>query len=270
MEREFRYPDDAVDGVHVEDGGTSDRMTPRRIEDVSLNSWPALRQCSFDGWVLRFSKGYTKRANSINPVGGSTLDIRNKVDVCETLYAERGLPTVFRLTSFSSLSDLDDLLAVRGYQKVDPTLVLSLDLRSRSPTIAILGEMRELSLNDWLIAFCGFKGSPVADHQTHCDILEIIPSTRFLAMLSDDEDNVACGMAVLEAEYVGLFDIVTDPQRRRSGYGTALVAGLLNWARNEGAAFAYLQVVSENEPARRLYAKLGFQEAYRYWYRVSG
>ncbi|MCJ7737778.1 MAG: hypothetical protein MUQ10_10780 [Anaerolineae bacterium] len=130
MEREIRYPDDAIDVVHVEDGGITDHMTPRRIEEVSLNSWPALHQLLFDGWVLRFSKGYTKRANSINPVGGSTLDIRDKVDVCETLYAERGLPTVFRLTSFSSLSDLDDLLAVRGYQKVDPTLVLSLDLRS--------------------------------------------------------------------------------------------------------------------------------------------
>jgi len=262
-------PDEAVIRCPDRVNGVVEILTPRRIEEVSLNSWPALQQLLFDGWVLRFARGYTKRANSVNPVYDSTLDIRGKVETCEAIYAGRGLPTVFRLTSFSVLSDLDDLLAARGYQKVDPTLVLFLDLRSWNPAVASLGEMCELSLNDWLIAFCGLKGSPVADHQTHREILEAIPTRRFLAMLADDEESVACGMAVLEAGYVGLFDIVTGPQRLRRGYGNALVAGLLNWAHNKGVTFAYLQVIAENEPARRLYAQFGFQEAYSYWYRVS-
>ena len=85
-------------------------MFQRRIEEAALNAWPALQQILFDGWILRFSKGYTKRANSVNPLYASRLDVGEKVDACEKLYAEKGLRPVFRLTPFSSPPDLDQVL----------------------------------------------------------------------------------------------------------------------------------------------------------------
>ena len=63
-------------------------------------------------------------------------------------------------------------------------------------------------------------------------------------------------------------DIVVDPTKRRRGHGRALTRALMCWGRDEGARSAYLQVREQNEPARRLYAELGFEDLYRYHYRV--
>jgi predicted GNAT family acetyltransferase len=43
----------------------------------------------------------------------------------------------------------------------------------------------------------------------------------------------------------------------------------LGLARSEGARTAYLQVESDNPVASRLYASLGFTEAYAYHYRLA-
>ncbi len=41
---------------------------------------------------------------------------------------------------------------------------------------------------------------------------------------------------------------------------------LLEWGAEQGARTAYLQVLADNEPAMRLYERLGFNEHHRYHY----
>ena len=245
-------------------------MSNRRIEEASLNSWPALQQMLYDGWLLRFANGYTKRANSVNPLYGSAIEIDEKVATCERIYQEKGLVPVFRLTPFAAPPNLDDILVQRDYRLIDPTLVMRLDLAGQkfwsSPSLIIRNE----KVDDWMDIFCRLGQSSVEGHQTHTEMLELIPSQRFLASLGDSGQIVACCLAVLENGYLGLFDLITDTAQRNKGYGTALMSSLLTWAQAEGTVLAYLQVMENNAPARHIYtAKLGFEVAYRYWYRVS-
>lgn len=240
----------------------------RRIEEASLNAWPALQQILFDGWILRFSKGYTKRANSVNPLFTSHLDIENKIGTCERLYEEKGLPPVFRITPFVSPPNLDRVLERHHYRKIDPTSVLYLDL-TRHATRTQTGHLREESLDGWLQLFSRMTDSPPEKQQIRREILQGMPVRRLPVSLVVEGQAVSCAVGALEGDLLGVFDLVTDPRQRRKGYATSLVSSLLEWAQTNGARCAYLQVAFQNAPAHGLYTKLGFREAYQYWYRVA-
>ena len=242
----------------------------RAMEEAALNSWPALQQALYDGWVLRFSEGYTKRANSVNPLYASRLATLPKVAVCEALYRERAMPPIFRLTPFAP-DDLDGILDARAYRRIDPTLVLQRELSGAAFTLSRSLEMRSEAVEEWMATFCRLAGSSPQTHRTHSEMLQRIVPQRLLASLRPaGGDAVACALAVRDGDYLGIFDLIVDPARRNRGYGAALMAGLLQWGQSQGARVAYLQVVEQNVVARHLYSEtLGFETAYRYWYRVS-
>ena len=50
-------------------------METRDIELMLMRTWPAIEERTYDGWVLRFSRGYTKRSNCINPLYESYFDV---------------------------------------------------------------------------------------------------------------------------------------------------------------------------------------------------
>ena len=84
-----------------------------RVEETCLNAWPALREVVFEGWLLRFSEGLTRRGNSANPLAPLRCP---ELAECQRLYRRLGLPTIFRVLSFGDPA-IDEQLAGAGYTK---------------------------------------------------------------------------------------------------------------------------------------------------------
>ncbi len=245
-------------------------MNRQRFEEASLNAWPALNSLLYDGWLLRFANGYTKRANSVNPIFPGSLALDEKIDFCESLYKQQNLQPIFRLTTITDLQMLDEKLAARNYKLIDRTRVQTQDITEIagivSPRTVILDGHSEL--RSWLDAF--HKLNPQRrDDETHHKMLKRIMGSVAPMLMIVNNEVVACGLGVVEGDYLGLFDIVTAVNHRRKGYAAEITQSLIAWGCGLGAQVAYLQVMESNLAAIQLYQRLGFQDIYRYWYRVA-
>ena len=96
--------------------------TIRTIEERSLNAWPSLQQMLYDGWILRFSGGYTRRANSISPIYRGCRGVYEKVLGCEEIYRRKRLPPAFKISPLVHPEDLDAFLHDRRDKAVDGRL----------------------------------------------------------------------------------------------------------------------------------------------------
>lgn len=236
------------------------------LEELSANALPALQTVLLDGWLLRFANGYSGRANSVWPLYAGMRPLAEKLAHTEELYRARGIAPAFKLTTAAQPSGLDEALAAHGYERRKETILQTLMLSTPyQPHGTITPQLTE----NWLTAFAQLGGLPIHHQPTLRQMLgNLVPAAAF-ALIEQDGQALACGLGVLQAGYIGLFDVVTHADFRQRGYGGQVVSGLLAWGQAHGAHSAYLQVMVNNHAALNLYAKLGFQEIYRYWYRIK-
>jgi ribosomal protein S18 acetylase RimI-like enzyme len=241
----------------------------RYYEELAANAWPSLQSIVYDGWILRFAKGYTKRANSVLPFYPSQRPLGEKIEQCERYYHRHGLPTIFKLTDMTEPAGLDAELERRDYALIDRVSVQGRTLDSLPKPVH--GEIRlsPVLTDEWLDHFLNLNPGHREHRETIVEMFgrHVLPCC--FATLQQGDRTVACGLAIMQDGKVGLYDIVTDVQLRGQGFAGSLILHLLHWAKAKGAEKAYLQVVVENAPALRLYEKLGFQELYQQWYRVK-
>jgi N-acetylglutamate synthase len=246
----------------------------RSIEEISLNALPALRTVYYDGWVLRMADGYTRRANSVQALYPGSLPLDEKIAYCEEIYRGAGLPCLFKMTDAVLPAELDAALDKQGYEMDASTSVRTLDLTDydTQPTYPYF-TIEATPQEEWLGAF-GRLNQSFAPHVRAMRrvVNTIVPRAGFIALRQPDSKTiVAVALAVAERGYVGMYDVVVDEKLdeklRGQGLGRQLMLYALAWGKANGARTAYLQVLSTNEPAVRLYGGVGFREQYRYWYR---
>lgn len=238
----------------------------RYLEELSFNAHPSLKTQYYDGWVLRFANGYSSRANSVNMIYPSTIEIKEKIEECEKRYLENGLPCIFKVIHEED-EVIDDILNDRGYEIVTPTDVMIMDLTDKefaSSECIIIEHVTDEWLDTYFILE---KYTNQSTRDTVTKIRNMIQNDTLYCIIKEDGKNVACASAVIENGYIYIANVIVDEMYRGKGYGRRLCETLLAKAKEMGGYTAYLQVIQTNQIAINLYEKLGFEKTYSYWYR---
>ncbi|MFK7894858.1 MAG: GNAT family N-acetyltransferase [Myxococcota bacterium] len=271
----------------------------RRLERIARASWPAATEVELDGWLLGISGRYTRRANSVSPVGDGAWPLAQRVEQVEARYSARRLPTVFKMTKASEPEGLDAFLAARDYGRHSETLVMTIRKLAPSSDASsqifnggngngngngggdgngegratgknVTGQIDARPSAAWVEASCSLSGvadETRTDYRSILDRLESGPCDSAFATLRAEGEPCSVALAVVSEDVVSFYQVATHPDFRGRRAAQALIESLLERARGQGATSAMLSVEAENTSARRLYERLGFRERYRYWYR---
>lgn len=244
-----------------------DDAAARRLEEHALNASGAFQSLVYDGWLIGYRRGPTKRLRCVNPFYPSTLPLDEKLAYCSAFYRGAGLPAIFRLLPFSRPPELDEYLESAGLRMFERTLVLHAALThdARAPAhekVEIVSAI-ELALSSAEL----LKVEPDVLAQI-VERAKTYPLPQAGAIIRRDGAVVACGLLKLEQDHAGLFAVATTSTLRGQGLGSAIVAALLDQGARAGARTAYLQVTADNAAALALYRRFGFATAYDYWYRA--
>jgi len=241
----------------------------RLLEELALNAWAAPQTQVYDGWLLRFAGGFTRRANSVQALYPPQRPLDEKIAFCESVYWDKGLTATFKLTEAAQPADLDAQLESRGYAVSGRTAVMALSLEGVDADT----EFEDITTADtpgaaWLNLYYQANDVEVAHYGIARRMLSenrLMPTT--FITIWDGTTPVGVAMLTLERGYAGVFDVAVAADQRGKGYGKRLMTAVLVNARQQGAHSAFLQVMHENEAALKLYDGLGFKTVYDYWYR---
>jgi GNAT superfamily N-acetyltransferase len=215
----------------------------RNLEHAAALAWPGVEQQWLGGWLLRFGRGSTRRANSAVP-----LDVQTGSDVSAIIdwYAARAVAPL--------VAAPDRLLRVPPGVPIDAeTLVMTGDVTTQRPSTVAVADRPD---DEWLRLYR--RDVPV-------DVLTAVLDGE-VAFATAAGAAVGRG-AVTESpdgtRWVGLSAVHVVETARRRGLARELCEALLTWGPERGATRAYVQVLADNTAATRLYESMGFSVHHR-------
>ncbi|MFJ2026459.1 GNAT family N-acetyltransferase [Streptomyces sp. NPDC087897] len=231
---------------------------------VTARAWQPVESEALGDWRLRAAAGFTRRANSVLPLGDPGLPVGEALGRVRAWYGERGLPPYVQ-TATGAAGTQEVLCAElerHGWRREVSAQVRIAALAPVGDGAAEGTEVRLTREPDaaWLSRYQRFStpGPQVLP------VLRSGPSVWFATVAGDGDAPDAIGRCVVDGRWAGFLAVEVAPERRRRGLATAVMAALARRALDEGASAAWLQVEEDNEGARALYDGMGFALHHRY------
>ncbi|WP_330478574.1 GNAT family N-acetyltransferase [Streptomyces platensis] len=247
--------------------------TARELQTVAARGWPAVETAHLGEWTLRASGGFTRRANSVLPLGDPGVPLEVALERIGQWYDERGLPPVIVVATGQADTDerLAAELAERGWTGERHTTVRIAALAPLADTDADTSRVtlsREPGA-EWLALYNRTGEAAASEEATRIarQVLTGGPSVWFATVAGADGGTAAIGRLVVDGRWAGFAALEVAPAARRQGLATLVMTALAERALEEGASAAYLQVEADNADALGFYDRLGFTEHHSYHYR---
>jgi N-acetylglutamate synthase len=241
-------------------------VTIAEIEHAAANALPSSVTKTLEGWRLRYAYGVTRRANSVLAEHHAG-NLEKKLNAVETFYKSYDAPSRFQLCPASQPENLAIMLENQGYQKVPGAIVQTLAPQTVKPTVDVTTvQLLSKPSQAWFSVYRSVEKANPEKEKVRTWMLEHIGPRAAFALVYLDRQPAAVGLGVFENGYLGIFNMATLEAFRGRGAASAILMSLTNWGQQQGAHTCYLQVVTENIKAQKLYFNLGFKSLYEYHY----
>ncbi|MGC4944652.1 GNAT family N-acetyltransferase [Streptomyces sp. DT224] len=232
---------------------------------VTARAWQPVESEPLGDWLLRASAGFTRRANSVLPLGDPGMPLGEALARVREWYAERGLPA-YAQTATGAEGAQEELCAALEEHGWRREVTAEVRIAALAPVGDLPAEVSRVRLDRtadaaWLARYqrVGTPGPEVTA------VLHGGPSVWFATVPGEEgEEPAAIGRCVVDGRWAGFMAVEVAPGHRRRGLATAVMTALARQAMDEGASAAWLQVEADNEGARALYDGMGFATHHRY------
>jgi len=232
------------------------------IERATVAAVAPAKVAEVDGWIVALDPGTIGRAHSAAPLRAEVS--ADAVPEIEALYAGEGLSAVWRIGDEPGHSAVSDDLTARGYEPSLPTLLKT--GRISAMLAAGRGDPAELIATPdaaWAAVFTGEGFEPV-DGLNRVAAFTRSPGALY-GRVRDEERTVAVGVMSFHGGWASIHGMRTSQDARGQGAASRILATLAAEAAGRGIEDVFLQVTEEN-PARALYRRFGFEHRRRYFY----
>lgn len=231
---------------------------------ATARAWRPVESEALGEWTLRASDGFTRRANSVLPLGDPGLPVAEALTHVRAWYAARGLPPYIQTATGAEgtqellCADLDR----HGWRREVSAEVRIGALAPIGDLDADISAVRLSRTVDeaWLRRYQRFEEASPAVRS----VLASGPSVWFASVAGTGEVPAAIGRCVVDGRWAGFMAVEVDPEQRRRGLATSVMTALARQALDEGASASWLQVEADNDGARALYDGMGFATHHHY------